>query len=30
MQGSSERKTEMYVEYVEVLSERQHSRPAPQ
>ena len=30
MQGSSERKTEAYSLYVEVLSERQRRRLAPQ
>jgi len=30
MQGSRERKAEAYAQYVEVLSERQRSRSAPQ
>ena len=30
MQGSSEGETETYIEYVEVLSERQRSRSNPQ
>ena len=30
MHGASERKAEAYSLYVEVLSERQHRRPAPQ
>jgi len=30
MQGASKRGSEAYIEYVELSSERQHSRPAPQ
>jgi hypothetical protein len=30
MHGASERKAEAYLQYVEVLSERQHRRLAPQ